>query len=54
MRPLQRPLPDHTRHSKETDIHAISGIRTRNPSKRAAADRRLRQRGRRDRLLLAL
>jgi hypothetical protein len=29
---LQRPLPDNTQHSP--DIHAPSGIRTRNPSKR--------------------
>jgi hypothetical protein len=28
----------HTQHSQETDIHAPGGIRTRNPSKRAAAD----------------
>jgi hypothetical protein len=28
-------------HSKETDIHAPGGIRTRNPSMRAAADPRL-------------
>ena len=30
-------LPDNTQHSQETDIHAFSGIRTRNPSKRTAA-----------------
>ena len=29
----QRPLPDNTQHSKETDIHAVGGIRTRNPWK---------------------
>jgi hypothetical protein len=28
--PMQRPLPDNTQHSKETDIHAPVGIRTRN------------------------
>jgi len=33
-----------------TDIHAPGGIRTRNPSKRAAADPRLRARGHRERL----
>jgi hypothetical protein len=44
----QRPLPDNTQHSQETDIHAPSGIRTRNPSKRTVADRRLRQRGQRE------
>jgi hypothetical protein len=32
--PTQRCLPDNTQHSQETDIHAPSGIRTRNPSKR--------------------
>jgi len=31
------------------DVHGPSGIRTRNPGKRAAADRRLRSRGHRDR-----
>ena len=31
-------------HCKETDIHAPGGIRTRNPSKRGAADPRLRPR----------
>jgi len=36
-------------HSRETN-HALSGIRTRNPSKRAAADLSLRTRGRWDRL----
>ena len=39
--PTQR-LPDNTQHSQETDSHAPpphhSGIRTRNPSKREAAD----------------
>jgi hypothetical protein len=34
----QRPLPDKTQHSQETDIHAPGGIRTYNLSKRAAAD----------------
>jgi hypothetical protein len=33
-----------------TDIHSPVGIRTRNPSKRAAADPRLRPRGHCDRL----
>ena len=41
----QRPLPDNTQHSQQTDIHAPGGIRTHNPSKRAAADLRLRPRG---------
>jgi len=39
----------HTTHTKETDIHAPSGIGTRNRSMRAAVDRRLRPRGHRDR-----
>ena len=34
---------------QETDIHAPGGIRTRNPSKRAVADSRLRPRGHCDR-----
>ena len=33
-----RPLFDNIQHSKETDIHDPGGIRTRNPSKGAAAD----------------
>jgi len=32
----QRPLPNNTRHSQQTDIYALSGIGTGNPSKRAA------------------
>ena len=47
--PTQRPLPDNTQHSQETDIHAPGEIRTHNPSKRAAADQRLRPRGHWDR-----
>jgi hypothetical protein len=42
--------PGNTQHSQETDIHASGGIRTRNPSKRAAADPRLGRRGHWDRL----
>jgi hypothetical protein len=42
--PTQRPLPDNTQHSQQTNIHVPSTIRTRNPSKRAAADQRLRLR----------
>jgi hypothetical protein len=52
--PSQRPLPDITQHSQETDIHALGGIRTHNPSKRAAADPRLRPRGHCDRHGIAL
>jgi hypothetical protein len=34
----QRPLLDNTQHSQETDINAPGGIRTHDPSKRAAED----------------
>jgi hypothetical protein len=46
-----RPVAEtsSTQHSKETDIHASGGIRTRNPSKRSAADAHLRQFGHWDR-----
>jgi len=37
-------IPDNTQHSKGADIHAPGGIRTRNPSKRAVTDPRLRPR----------
>jgi len=30
-------LPDNTQYSEEADIHALDGIRTRNPSQGAAA-----------------
>jgi len=33
----QRPLPDNTQHSQQTDIHARGGIRTHDLSRRAAA-----------------
>ena len=49
--PTQRPLPDNTQQSQETDIHDPGGIRTRNPSRRAAADLRLKPRGHWDRQL---
>ena len=42
--PTQGPLPDNTQHSQQTDINALDGIRILNPSKRAIADLRLRQR----------
>ena len=38
-----------TKHSQETDIHAAGGIRTHNPSKRAAKEPRLRTCGHWDR-----
>jgi len=45
----QRPLPDNTRQSQQTNIHSPGGIRTQNLSRRAAADLRLRLRGHWDR-----
>ena len=41
----QRPLPDNTQHSQQTNIHAPGRIRTHNFSRRAAADLRFRPRG---------
>jgi hypothetical protein len=35
----------HNIETQETNIHALSGIRTRDPSNQAAADLRLRSRG---------
>jgi hypothetical protein len=46
--PSPIPLPDNTQHPQETDIHAPGGIRTSNPSKRAAANPRLKPRSHRD------
>ena len=43
--PSQRPLPENKQHSQDTGIDAPGGIRTRNPSKQAAADPSLRLRG---------
>ena len=39
----QRPVPDNTQHSKETNTHAPGGIRTCNKSKRTAVEPRLRR-----------
>ena len=47
---MHRLLPDNTQHSQETDVHVRGVIRTRSPSKRAAADPRLRRHGNWDRL----
>jgi hypothetical protein len=33
MSPSQRPLPDKTQHSQETDIHAVVGFEPKNRSK---------------------
>jgi hypothetical protein len=46
---MRRPLSDNTQHSQLTDIHFPGGIRTHNPSKRAAADPPLRPRDHWDR-----
>ena len=43
--PSQRPVPDNTQHSQQTNIHAPGGIRTHNLSRRAAKDLCLRPRG---------
>ena len=45
----RRPLPDNTQHSQQKNVHAPSGIRTHNPSRRAPADLRLRPIGHWDR-----
>ena len=45
----QRPLPDKTQYSQQTDIPASGGVRTQNISRRAAADLRLRSRDHWDR-----
>jgi len=47
--PRHGPIPDNTQNTQETNIHAPDGIRTHNPSKRAAANPRLRSRGHWDR-----
>ena len=51
---LQRPLPDNTQHSQQTDIYAPGGIRTHNLSRRAAVHPHLRPRGHWDRQILHL
>ena len=50
--PSQKPLPDNTQHSQQTNIHALGGIRTHNLSRRAAKDLCLRPRGHWDRQTL--
>jgi hypothetical protein len=47
----QRPVPDKAQHSQEKYIHVPGGIRTLNPSMRAAADLQLRPRDQWNRLL---
>ena len=50
----QRPLPDNTQHSQQTNFHAPGGNRTHDLSRRAAADLRLRPHGHWDRLIGSL
>ena len=50
----QRPLPDNTRHSQQTNIHAPGGIRTHDLSRRVAANLRHRPRGHCDRRIANL
>ena len=45
----QRPLPDNTQQSQQTNVHAPGWIRTHNPSRRAATDPRPRPLGHWDR-----
>jgi hypothetical protein len=52
--PSQRPLPDNTQHSQQTNIHARRGIRIHSLRKRAAEGLRLRPRGHCDRLIIYL
>jgi ribosomal protein L28 len=40
----QRPLPDNTQHTQQTNIHAPGGIQIHDSSRRAAVDLRLRLR----------
>ena len=46
----QRPLPDNTQHSQQTNVHAPSGIRAHNLNRCGAVDLRFRPRGYWDRL----
>jgi hypothetical protein len=48
----QRPLPDNTQHTQQTNIRAPGGIRTHDRSRRAAVDLCLRLRGHWDRNVL--
>ena len=50
----QRPQPDNTQHSQQTNIHGPGGIRTHDRSRGAAVDLRLRPHGHWDRLLTTL
>ena len=48
----QRPLPENTQHSQQTNIHGPGGIRTHDLSRRAATDLRLRPLGHWDRYII--
>ena len=50
----QRPLPDNTQQSQQTNFHVLGGIRTRDLSRRAVADLCLRPPGHWDRRLYLL
>ena len=52
--PSQRPLPDNTQHSQQTNIHAPSRIWTHDLSRWVAADLRLRTSGHWDQLIVPL
>ena len=52
--PSQRPLPDNTQHSQQTNIHAPGGIRTHDRSRQATVDLRLRPRGYWDRSVVVV
>jgi hypothetical protein len=49
--PTERPLPDNTQHSQQTDFHVTAGIRIRNLSKWSTAEPRPRPSGHWDRQL---
>jgi hypothetical protein len=48
--PSQRPVPDNTQYTQQTNIHAPGGIRTHDRSRQAAVDLRRRPRGHWERL----
>ena len=52
--PSERPLPDNTQHSQQTNINAPGGIRTHDLSRRAGVDLRLRSCGYWDRHFVGL
>jgi hypothetical protein len=50
----QRPVPDNTQHTQQTNIHAPGGTRTYDRSRRADVDQILKPRGHWDRLMHCL